>query len=59
MADDGEKYRHELRAFVDAVQAEDPSQPRSPYADARETFETTLAVNEAVATGDTVAVEVE
>jgi predicted dehydrogenase len=49
-------HRLELEAFVEDVAAGDPSGPRSPYADARKTFETTLAVNEAVETGDVVTV---
>jgi predicted dehydrogenase len=55
---EGGNWGTELRAFIDAVQADDPSMPRSPYADARKTFETTLAVNEAIETGEVVDVEV-
>lgn len=47
--DDGaERFRREVRGFIDAVQTGDCSQPRSPYADAVETFELTLAVEEAL-----------
>jgi predicted dehydrogenase len=55
---DGDAHEREIHAFVDDVAAGDPSRPRSPYADARKTFETTLAVNEAIETGETVDVEV-
>jgi predicted dehydrogenase len=51
LADDTNPFRRELEEFVAAVEAGDPSRPRSPYADARRTFEVTLAVNESLESG--------
>jgi predicted dehydrogenase len=45
---DGEYFRREDEAFVDAVAAGDPGAVRSPYADAVESFEVTLDVTEQV-----------
>lgn len=42
-------YAAELDAFVDAVADADPSAPRSPYADARRTFEVTMDVRDRIA----------
>lgn len=55
---DGENdaFRKEVQAFIDAVQADDPDRPRSPYADARRSFELTLAVNESLEAGAPVEV---
>lgn len=41
-------YRKELADFVEAVEAGDPAQPRSPYADALRTFELTLDADDAL-----------
>ena len=49
-------FRKELDGFLDAVRTGDPDRPRSPYADALQSFELTLAVNEALETGTTVEV---
>lgn len=46
--EDGEYFRREDEAFVDAVEAGDPDAVRSPYADAVESFELTLDVTERV-----------
>ena len=54
----GETYGPELDAFLEAVETRDGSDLRSPYGDARQTFEATLAVNESIETGDPVDVEV-
>lgn len=48
----GRRYEREMDAFVEAVRTRDRSLLRSPYADARRTFETTLAVNRALDTGE-------
>lgn len=45
---DRRPYEKELAAFVEAVEAGDPSCPRSPYADAFRTFELTLDVDDAL-----------
>ncbi|WP_066419037.1 Gfo/Idh/MocA family protein [Halorubrum aethiopicum] len=45
-----EKYRDELEAFLDAVSNGDRSLVRSPYSDAKKTFETTLDVYESIDT---------
>ncbi|SFL33811.1 Predicted dehydrogenase [Halogranum rubrum] len=49
---DGEMYGPEMDAFVDAVETRDASLLESPYDDARKTFETTLAVEESLATDE-------
>lgn len=54
----GATYAPELDAFLGAIESGDGSDLRSPYRDARQTFETTLAVNESMATGAPVDVEV-
>jgi predicted dehydrogenase len=41
-------YGAELDAFVEAVERDDPSIPRSPYGDARRTFELTKDVDDAL-----------
>lgn len=46
---DANRFRDEDAAFLEAVRAGDPDAPRSPYADARRTFELTLAVEDALA----------
>jgi predicted dehydrogenase len=51
---DRDPYRAEMAAFLDAVEAGDPTRPRSPYGDAIETFAATLAVNDSLATGEEV-----
>ena len=48
----GPGYATQFDAFVDAVRAGDPSAPRSPYADARRTFELTMDVTEALGTDE-------
>lgn len=48
----GKTYEPELDAFLEAVETRDASSLRSPYADARKTFETTLAVNESIESGE-------
>lgn len=48
----GDLWRREMDAFVDAVRTRDESLLRSPYPDGRKTFETTLAVEESLQTGD-------
>jgi predicted dehydrogenase len=53
---DSDPHRLELEAFIEDVAAGDPDRPRSPYADARKTFETTLAVNRSIETGEVVDV---
>lgn len=53
---DDRAWARELDAFVGAVAAGDPSAVRSPYADALRSFELTLAVEEALATGAPVEV---
>lgn len=45
---DTARLRDEDAAFLDAVRAGDPDAPRSPYDDARRTFELTLAVEDAL-----------
>jgi predicted dehydrogenase len=42
-------YERELAAFIEAVERRDPSRLRSPYADARKTFELTLDADAALA----------
>lgn len=51
---DADPYRLEDEAFVEAVRTGDPDNLRSPYADARRTFELTLAVEDSLASGDPV-----
>ncbi|WP_330633406.1 Gfo/Idh/MocA family protein [Halocatena halophila] len=48
----GEMYAKELDAFVEAVETRDQSLCRSPYDDALATFETTIAVDQALRTGE-------
>ncbi|WP_123535480.1 Gfo/Idh/MocA family protein [Halosimplex salinum] len=52
---DRNPYRAEVETFVDAVATGDPAGLRSPYGDALETFELTLAVNESIDTGEPIA----
>jgi predicted dehydrogenase len=47
-------YALEVEDFLDAVEAGDPSAVRTPYGDAVGSLALTLAVNEAVETGETV-----
>ena len=54
----GATYAPELDAFLEAVETGDGSDLRSPYRDARQTFEATLAVNESMTSGAPVDVEV-
>lgn len=49
---DGDTYGPEIAAFVEAVETRDESLLRSSYDDARRTFETTLAVERALETGE-------
>lgn len=49
---DGDTYGTEIEAFIEAVETRDESLLRSPYDDARKTFETTLAVERALETGE-------
>lgn len=49
----GRRYEREMDAFVESVRMRDRSLLQSPYEDARRTFETTLAVNRALDTGET------
>ncbi|MDS0300645.1 Gfo/Idh/MocA family oxidoreductase [Halogeometricum sp. S1BR25-6] len=49
---DGDAYETEITAFLEAVETRDESLLRSPYEDARKTFETTLAVERALETGE-------
>ncbi|WP_049904095.1 Gfo/Idh/MocA family protein [Halococcus agarilyticus] len=53
---DGENWGPEMDAFIEAVRTQDQSLCRSPYADARKTFETTLAVDRALESGEAEAV---
>lgn len=53
----GDPYAAEVDAFLEAIEERDSDLLRSPYSDARQTFETTLAVNEAIETGTTVTME--
>lgn len=53
----GSAYQRELDAFLEAVSTRNEALLRSPYGDARQTLELTLAVREAVETGESVAVE--
>ncbi len=41
-------YRKELDALIDAVETDDSTTIRSPYSDAPQTFELTLAIDEAI-----------
>jgi predicted dehydrogenase len=50
-------YETEVESFVEAVRTGDDSGVRTPYAEARRTFEVTLAVNEAIDAGDPVALD--
>lgn len=52
----GGSYGAEMDSFVEAVRTRDQSLCRSPYADALETFETTLAVERALDSGEPEAV---
>jgi len=45
-------YAPEMDAFIEAVQTRDDSGLHSPYKDARKTFETTLAVDRALDSGE-------
>lgn len=45
---DQRPYEKELAAFVDAVEADDMSLPRSPYADALRSFELTMDLDDAL-----------
>lgn len=54
---DGVTYADELDAFLEACETRDQSLCRSPYDDALETFETTLAATQAVEEGGEVEVE--
>ena len=49
---DADNHRIEDRAFVEAVRDDDPSLLKSPYADAVQSLELTLAVQESVDTGE-------
>lgn len=49
---DNDMYDTEMDAFIKAVETGDESYLRSPYSDARKTFETTLAVERALETGE-------
>ncbi|WP_459193604.1 Gfo/Idh/MocA family protein [Halosimplex sp. J119] len=51
---DRNPYAAEVEAFVDAVATGDGAGLRSPYDDALETFELTLAVNESIENGEPV-----
>jgi len=51
---DADPYEKEVEAFVEAVQSRDESGVRAPYSDAVESFEVTLAVNEAIEAGEPV-----
>jgi predicted dehydrogenase len=51
---DRNPYAAEVEAFVDAVASGDGAGLRSPYGDARRTFELTLAVNESIEDGEPV-----
>jgi len=55
---DADPYAREVEAFVNAVEAGDPSRVRTPYADARRSLALTLAVNEALERDGPVAPEV-
>lgn len=46
-----ERYEPEMDAFVEAVETRDDAGLLSPYADARKTFETTLAAERSLASG--------
>lgn len=48
---DERMYAKELDAFVEAVEADDPSGVRSPYGDALRTFELTMTVDEEIESG--------
>jgi predicted dehydrogenase len=48
---DGRPYEKELAAFVEAVETDDPTLPRSPYADAYRSFELTKDVDDALDVG--------
>jgi len=56
-AGETDAYRTELEAYLDALEADDPELPRSPYADATKTFDLTLAATEALETDETVSLE--
>ena len=47
-----ERYEPEMDAFVEAVRTRDDSGLRSPYTDARKTFETTLAAERSLRSGE-------
>ena len=47
-----ERYEPEMDAFIEAVETRDDSGLLSPYADARKTFETTLAADRSLRTGE-------
>lgn len=49
---EGDTYGPEMDAFIEAVQTGDDSSLHSPYSDARKTFETTLAVDRALDSGE-------
>lgn len=49
---DTDMYGPEMDAFVKAVETRDESLLRSPYDDARKTFETTLAVERSISSGE-------
>jgi len=51
---DRNPYATEVESFVDAVASGDGAGLRSPYDDALETFELTMAVNESIDSGETV-----
>lgn len=50
-------FRKELDEFLNAIRADDPNRPRSSYADALQSFELTLAVNESLETDRPIEVE--
>ncbi|SFR64745.1 Gfo/Idh/MocA family protein [Halogeometricum limi] len=48
LEDDEDAWKREVEAFVEAVETDDASLLRSPYRDARGTFELTLSVDDAL-----------
>lgn len=53
-AEGASAQRREDEAFIEAVRADDPDLPRSPYADAARTLDLTLSVTEAIDGGEVV-----
>jgi len=51
---DADNHRREDRSFVEAIREDDPSYLKCPYADAVRSLELTLAVQEAIDTGEEV-----